>query len=194
MSTTKLAALRALAHRTHRGLRRRLVRACLQLPFVRRRLRRDALAAWSRSQTVAFVCLGNICRSPFAEILARQVVSDDKVVRSAGYFPRSGRQAPPDAVGSALKWGVDLGSHRSRILTVDLIQEADALFVFDADNHRSVLSQHPAARGKVHYMGALAQRGPVEIDDPYGRSVADFERTYRLIARSLTAAREDAPR
>lgn len=165
----------------------------MQLPFVRRHLRRKAIAAWAGSRTIVFVCLGNICRSPFAELLARQTIGDGKIVSSAGYFPKSGRRAPSHAVESARRWGIDLTAHRSRVLTHDLIDEADAIFVFDYDNHRNVASGYPAARGKVHYLGALAERGPFAIGDPIGRSAGTFERTYQLIADIVDHAVTGAP-
>lgn len=183
-----MARWRALARGKLRGLRRRLPLLYLSLPFVRRRLSHRARVAWSESRTIAFVCYGNICRSPFAEALARQRVANGRVAVSAGYFPRPGRTAPAHALETARAWGVDLTSHRSRVLTGEMVDEADAIFVFDHDNVRNVVSMFPTARGKVHYLGALAERGPVFIADPFGRSAAQFERTYRLIADSLESA------
>jgi protein-tyrosine-phosphatase len=188
----RLAPSAAVARRMH-DLRRRLVLAYMQLPFVRRRLRRQAIAAWAGSRTIVFICLGNICRSPFAELLARQIIGEGKIVSSAGYFPKSGRRAPSRAVESARLWGIDLTAHRSRVLTNDLIEEADAIFVFDYDNHRNVVSGYPAARGKVHYAGALAERGPFAIEDPIGRSAIAFETTYQLIANIVDAAVKGPP-
>jgi protein-tyrosine phosphatase len=190
---THQAPVAAAARRTYRILRRRVPGFYLRLPFVRQRLRRRAMAAWAGGETIVFVCLGNICRSPFAELLARQAGADHKVIRSAGYFPSSGRPAPPHAITCARRWGVDLASHSSRVLTSDLLEEADAVFVFDHANRRNVVSRHPAARDKVHYLGALAERGPVVIEDPFGRPVGEFERAYGLIARSVGAALRSGP-
>src|SRR5947207_2988901 len=94
-------------------------RLWLRLPPVRRRLTRRARQAWERG-TIAFVCFGNICRSPFAERLANQRLGSARRVASAGYFPEEGRRSPEPAIAAAERFGIDLRPHRSRVLTDEL--------------------------------------------------------------------------
>jgi protein-tyrosine-phosphatase len=162
------------------------------VPFVRRRLAQRALRGW-HGGTLAFVCLGNICRSPFAERLANQRLDGTQRVLSAGYFPEKGRRSPATAIDVARKLGVDLAGHRSRVLDEGIVRDADAIFVFDADNHRRVRA-YPGARRKLHFMGSLAPDGPLFIADPYGGSARDYEVTYRRIEALIERATGSAGR
>jgi protein-tyrosine phosphatase len=162
-----------------------------RLPPVRRQLSRRAQRAWARD-TIAFVCLGNICRSPFAEGLANQQLNGGRRAVSAGYFPEAGRRSPEPAVAAAESLGVDLTPHRSRVLTEELIAGAGAIFVFDQQNYRTVLRAHPAAKGRVHFIGALSARGPLFVPDPYGASGRGYELAYRRIAELIADAQGSA--
>jgi len=81
---------------------------------------RDALAA---SGPVLFVCLGNICRSPFAEICARANWPDRVKVASSGTFPVPGRASPAVACEVAREMGLSLDGHRSSVLTGRMVDE-----------------------------------------------------------------------
>ena len=80
---------------------------------------------------VLFVCAGNICRSPFAEALARRIAVErglDVEFASAGEIALDGDRCPPDAVAVAKEYGVDLSSHRARRLTTDKADKIVPLF------------------------------------------------------------------
>jgi protein-tyrosine-phosphatase len=99
---------------------------------------------------VLFVCAGNICRSPFAEALARRIALErglDVEFASAGEIALDGDRCPPDAVAVAKEYGVDLSSHRARRLTTD---EADKVVpLFDVPD--------PLGRGPAAYRQAYEQ-------------------------------------
>jgi len=83
------AELRLIARDTWRSVSTRISRIWLQSVPVRRRLERRARAALRDARSILFVCMGNICRSPFAERCARHCLPADRVVRSAGYHPEA---------------------------------------------------------------------------------------------------------
>jgi protein-tyrosine-phosphatase len=77
---------------------------------------------------VLFVCAGNLCRSPFAEGLARRLASErglDVEFESAGEIAYDGNRCPPDALEAARAHGVDLSAHRARRLTPERRAAAD---------------------------------------------------------------------
>ncbi len=160
-------------------------------PSSRGDLERRARRAWSEAGSVAFVCLGNICRSPFAERLALQRLAPHRRFTSAGYYPEPGRRCPRDAIAVARGHGVDLRSHRSRVLSRATLERADAIFVFDEQNNRAIVAEHPWAAERVHFLGALSD-GPLTIRDPFGGTRARYEAAYRLIAGALAAAERPA--
>jgi len=179
-----LAELARLAGRAATRVAARASAVVAGLPAARRARAARARQALADAEHVLFVCKGNICRSPFAEAYARRALAG-KTVASSGYFPRPDRIAPPEAVEAAREVGIDLGGHRSSVLTADLVDAADAVFVFDEENHRTVRTQFPHARAKLHRLGDLAPNAERDIADPYGRSLEDFRRAYRTIIRLL---------
>lgn len=157
-------------------------------PSVPEDLHEAAIRAWSDARSLLFVCLGNICRSPFAERLALSQLPADRRAASAGHYPDPGRRSPLDAIAVADGFGVDLRPHRSRVLSRALLEEADAVFVCDRQNHRAIAVGHPWATERTHFLGALDPEGALTIGDPFGGAAAEYEATYRQIAGAIAAA------
>ena len=151
-------------------------------------LTREARRAWAEARSLLFVCLGNICRSPFAEHLAREHLDGDRDLVSAGSYPVPGRRAPAEAIAAARPFGVDLGAHRSRVLSREMLEQADAVYVFDHANRRAVASEQPRSPQRVHWLGALSDDGPLPISDPFGGPASEYELVYRQIAEAIEAA------
>ena len=172
--------------------RRKLRNRWLMRPAVQNRLRRRARAALESARTILFVCKGNICRSPFAEHLARHLLRPDQIVLSAGYYPAAGRASPEAAVAAAAEFGVDLSGHRSVRLTDDLVQRADAIVGFDAENLDRLIADYRCGR-KVHLLGPLCADGDCWIEDPYDKDVDVFRHVYGRINTALLGAAAVTP-
>jgi len=156
----------------------------------REELTRRAVQAWSDADSVLFVCLGNVCRSPFAERLALHEVEGRKLVSSAGHYPVPGRGSPELALAAARDFGVDLASHRSRVLSRSMLEEADAVFVFDDENYHAVTAEHRGAAERTHLLGALSPAGPVVVADPFGGPASHYQAVYRQIAEAIAAGEQ----
>jgi protein-tyrosine-phosphatase len=176
--------MRAFLGRAIRNPRTTLRRFWFRFPPVRRWLRRNAQRAWE-GRTIAFVCFGNICRSPFAERIAGQHLHHEQVAVSAGYFPEADRRSPELAVMAADRHGVDLRSHRSKVITTELVESADAIFVFDHENYRTIVGTYPSAKRRVHLLGALSEEGSLVVPDPFGGAVGDYELVYQRITELI---------
>ena len=153
----------------------------------REELARQAARSWTDAQSLLFVCLGNVCRSPFAERLAQNQLQGRKEAASAGHYRSAGRRPPELALAAARAFGVDLASHRSRVLSRSMIEGADAIFVFDEENYDAVIGQEPAAAGRTHLLGALSRDGPLILVDPFGGPAPAYEAVYREIAEAIAA-------
>ena len=109
---------------------------------------------------VLFVCAGNLCRSPFAEGLARLRARErglDVEFESAGEIAYDGSRCPTDAVAAARRYGVDLTAHRARRLTREQEAAADEVVpLFDVPD--------PIGRGPQAYRETYA-RLDERIDD-----------------------------
>ncbi len=188
-----VAELRSIARDTWRSLSKRIDRVWLQSVPARRRSERRARAALRDARSILFVCMGNICRSPFAQHFARHCLPADRVIRSAGYHPEARRCCPELAIAGAAPWAVDLRDHRSQVVTDDLVRAAEAVFVFDDQNYRRIREEYPSALPRLHFIGALNHQGPLFIEDPYGSDPSAFERAYRAIATALRAGSCSSP-
>ncbi len=104
-------------------------------------LTRRARSAWRRESRIAFVCLGNIGRSPFAERLAERHAWGEKEFVSAGFVPTVGRGAPDEALDAAQRRGIDLSGHRSRTVDEGLVRDARTIYVFDESNWRKMVQR-----------------------------------------------------
>jgi protein-tyrosine phosphatase len=133
------------------------------------------------------VCVGNICRSPMAEVvladrLRRRGVG--AVVESAGLAALVGRSADPMAQVLMKERGLDISGHHARQITPELIRSFELILVMEAEQQRAVESMLPSARGRVHRIGRW---GNFDVPDPYKRDRAAFEHALVLIDRGVDA-------
>ena len=89
---------------------------------------------------ICFVCLGNICRSPMAEVVTRSLLDDaglaDRItVSSAGTGNwHVGRSADPGSVRALAARGYDGSRHRAEQLTIEKLADYDLLVGLDTAN------------------------------------------------------------
>jgi protein-tyrosine-phosphatase len=123
------------------------------------------------------MCYGNICRSPFAgSLLGRLAVN--KVVTSAGTYPKGGRKSPGEAVEAATSLGIDLTNHCSRVATEKELKSIDLIIVFDRKNWLEIRSMCPEVMQRVAYLGAADPNEPLEVPDPFGHGIEEFDECY----------------
>lgn len=141
------------------------------------------------------VCTGNICRSPLAEALIRSGVEGLPVtVESAGTGALDGEQATVETVELGTQLArVDLGSHRSRYLTEDILEGVDLVLTMTIRHSSSVLSLAPALAKRtftIREFAGLAASTDVSnlhsAEYPAGSGAAD---RLRALAHALSAAR-----
>jgi protein arginine phosphatase len=138
-------------------------------------------------QHVLFVCTGNICRSPLAASLLVRALKDRGLevdVTSAGTGAWDGAPASEGAYLVGLERGLDLSGHRARLLTRELVDEADLILTM-ARHHRARVDEL-GGEGKVFVLGEYAGKGGDEVSDPFGGDLA----VYRDTAQELEALAE----
>jgi protein-tyrosine phosphatase len=139
-------------------------------------------------QSILFVCLGNICRSPLAEgvfrsVLAERGMADDVLVDSAGMGDWHAGQAPDHrAIAVARANGLDISGQQARAITEADFRRFDLILGMDRKNIRELLEIAPeACRGRIHLFLDFAGSGAKEVPDPYFGDAAGFTETYGLI-------------
>jgi protein-tyrosine-phosphatase/predicted ATP-grasp superfamily ATP-dependent carboligase len=182
------AQLVKYARRPLRRARLRLSEKLASRPGARRKESEAAVAALRNARQVIFLCWGNICRSPFAGLYARQAWPAEIAIQSRGLYLQRGRTSPGEAIEAARRLGIELDEHRSTILTSEEVRAADAIITFDEQIRRELLRQHPAARGKVFRFGALGKSADLSVDDPLGEDVSTFVEIYSQIKMVLDEA------
>ena len=151
---------------------------------VARKQVRQALRDDAGKPRVLFVCQGNICRSPFAEALARLRLGNRIVVDSAGMMPRPGRRTPALGLKAAAAYGIDLSSHRSTWLSGEVLEAIELVIVFDQINHTAILDRYPRTKVPIVSLGQVSGLG--SIADPIDGNLATFQFVYDQIAKGIT--------
>ncbi len=154
---------------------------------LRRRKALQALRARPRPTTVLVVCHGNICRSPVAAaLLGRELAPLGIEVQSAGLIGFN-RPPPAEAVAAAQRYGVDLSSHRSRLVTAGLVGAAGVIVVMDPMQRRVVCERFGRWPSDVVVLGDL-DPAPVDgraIPDPINQTSDVFHQCYARIERCV---------
>jgi len=142
---------------------------------------------------VLFVCTGNICRSPTAEGVFRQIVEhaglgDVISVDSAGIGSWHVGD-PPDAraVETALNNGVDITSLRARKVVRDDFKDFDLIIALDSTHLGALEEMRPGFspdhdRAVLDLMMRFApQYGTEDVPDPYYGGKDGFQNVFDMI-------------
>lgn len=139
-------------------------------------------------QSLLFVCLGNICRSPLAEGYARFLCAQHKLnleVDSAGTSSWHIDEAPCE--GSRLiakKHGFSIDSLKGRKISVYADEKFDIILALDRNNRANLLKLG-FEKSKVFLLGDFGLRGE-DVPDPYGYKDMDgFESIYAMITHCI---------
>jgi protein-tyrosine phosphatase len=139
-------------------------------------------------QRALIVCVGNICRSPIAEVLMRHALADRKLaVQSAGLAALVGKPIDPLAEAALQAHGLSGKEHVARQVTPELISQSDLILAMEKRHLAALRAIAPQARGKTFLLGRWD--GDCEVPDPYGKPREKFDETYALIDRLLSGWR-----
>ena len=136
---------------------------------------------WDSVDRLVFVCKGNICRSAFAEAVAR---SSGVESISCGIDTVSGTPAYDAAIEAAIKKSIDLRRHLTTPLKAVRIEKYDLLVAmepFQAGYLKKTLGQ----KNMYTLLGLWGTPAKPYIQDPYGRSRQYIENCFNYIEKSV---------
>lgn len=148
---------------------------------------------------VLFVCLGNICRSPMAEGVFRQVVADAGMsdffrIDSSGTGSWHVGRPPDIRAQQALGMrGIDISTQRARQVTRDDFKTFDLVVAMDRSNHERLMTLAPDVyEPNIRLLMKYApEMGICEIPDPFFGGTEGFDYVLNLIevaSRGLLAS------
>lgn len=141
---------------------------------------------------ILMVCLGNICRSPLAEGILREMLRDtDHLVDSAGTSAfHEGERPDARTLRTARKNQISMEGITARPFTANDFDQFDRIYVMDHSNRQQVLAMAPNedAGSKVDLLLNASYPGKeLEVPDPYFGGEEGFNEVYRLIHEACTA-------
>jgi protein-tyrosine-phosphatase len=142
---------------------------------------------------VLFVCLGNICRSPFAALVAERQLEERGATGvaffSAGLQPSDADASPPEACAASARYGVSLRDHRPRPVTQALVDSCDLIVVMERAHVEDFREAYPDRRDRVVLLPLFDEsaRGSerYSIADPFGHRPRAYDDCYRRIQRAV---------
>ena len=136
---------------------------------------------WSKVNRLIFVCKGNICRSPFAAVVAESVGLD---AVSCGIEAGNGVPANNHAIEAASRKGLSLVNHKA--IPIDSIQlKSGDLFVAMEPWHFKKIKRKFGINTRITLLGLWHVHKYPYIHDPYGATEKYFDNCFGLIEKSV---------
>lgn len=132
---------------------------------------------------ILFICHGNICRSPTAESVMKDLVrragveADFEIASAAAHADELGNPVYPPARKLLAQHGIDCSGKRARLMRCEDYEYYDLLIGMDEENLRDMRRMFGADKGgKLHNMMEYAGHPHDAVADPW--YTRDFERTW----------------
>lgn len=145
---------------THRGFIR-LALSYIELGFGQAKI---AAPQTSQVKRLVFVCHGNICRSAFADVYAREIEINSA---SFGLSTASGKQAYPLAVKASKDAGIDLTDHRTTRVEDYQPKAGDFLLAMETRQLRKIATDPKLAGLPRDLLGKYSRPFFPHLHDPY---------------------------
>ena len=174
------------------GTWRGLVRLLLaQLALATGRLDAFKLKRPETVQRLVFVCLGNICRSAYAEQIAAE---QGLACASLGLSTTTGVGSPDSAVDGARRAGVAMDAHRATDWSDFTVRPGDLFLVMEVQQaHEMRRRLGPRTDVGVALLGLWCTPAMPHLHDPFTLSPGYFDTCFVRVRQAVTALGKALP-
>lgn len=146
---------------------------------------------------IIFVCTGNTCRSPLAEMIMKDLLKKanlnhiEVISRGLSVFGES----PVNAhVGTILtKYNINLSPHYSTLLSEDDFTP-DTVVLTMTNNHKQLVNNRFSAySSNIYTLYEYVMGNDKDIHDPYGGNINIYENCFIQLLELLTILVKDLP-
>ena len=137
---------------------------------------------------ILFVCTGNTCRSPMAEVIAKSMAGGAGIaISSAGICACDGSPASADSIECVRRLGLSLDKHRARTLNQKMVDASDLILTMTSAHKDYIVMAFRDAGRKTYTIG---EYGGVftDISDPYLSGPAAYRQCADELMRLLNIA------
>jgi protein-tyrosine phosphatase len=152
---------------------------------------------------IVFVCLGNICRSPMAEVVMQSLVDEADLgnrveVSSAGTGDwHVGERADPRTLEILAARGYDGSRHRARQFEADWFDRHDLVVALDSRNLDDLRRLAPPDRRddvrllRSYVDGSASSAADIDVPDPYYGGPDGFGNALTMVEQACRGLLDD---
>jgi protein-tyrosine-phosphatase len=144
--------------------------------------------------SLLFVCTANVCRSPLAEYIMKQMIAekenpeetpeDSWRVESAGTWGVNGSDMA-DGVKQVLgEMGIKPGKHIARTVNEEILNGFDLVLTMERGQKEAIKIEFPSSAENVYMISEMIGKR-FDIRDPMGGTIDEFRKTAGTIKMIL---------